>query len=117
MPIKFVELSEFERDKKHLRKYRHLEGDLLRLRDVLTIHPTDAPGVDEISEKDRKFKGNIYKVRKFYSSDIPNKGSQSGFRIIYHYDNPIETITLIEIYHHNQQKDYDKDRLIRNFPI
>ena len=117
MPIRFVELPEFEKDKKHLRKFRRLEEDILVFRQALAVNPTELSGIFEISEKDRKFKGNIFKATKFRSRDIPNKGSQSGFRIVFHYDNPTDTITLIEIYHHNEKDDYDRERLIRNFPI
>ena len=117
MTIRFTELDEFERDKHHLRKYRHIEEDILVFRQALVTNPTGLSGVFEISEKDRKFKNCIYKAKKFRSRDIPNKGSQSGFRIIYHYDNTCELIILIEIYHKSEQQDYNRDRLIKHFPL
>lgn len=117
MPISFVELPEFEKDKKHLRKFRHLEEDLLTFRQALATGPTELFGIVEISEKDRCFQRNIYKATKFRSRDIPNKGSQSGFRVIFHYDNLKEKITLIEIYHHNEKDDYDRERLKKYFHL
>jgi mRNA-degrading endonuclease RelE of RelBE toxin-antitoxin system len=117
MPINFIELPEFEKDKKHLKKFRHLEEDIEVFKQALSTNPKSLSGVEEISEKNRKFSGNIFKARKFHSRDIPNKGCQSGFRIIYSYDNPNEKITLIEIYHHNDKDDYDRERLERNFPL
>lgn len=115
--ITFEVLSCFSDDIKHLRKFRHLEEDIEVLKKALAVNPTRISGVEKIAEKHRKFQDNMYKVTKFHSRDIPNKGCRSGFRIIYHYEESTQTITLIEVYHHNEKEECDKKRLERLYPL
>jgi mRNA-degrading endonuclease RelE of RelBE toxin-antitoxin system len=116
MVLTFVELDEFKEDVKKLRKYRHLEEDIERLKKVMEVSPIPH-GAVLISEKNRKFSGNIYKLLKFHSQDFPGKGARSGIRVIFHYNEADSTITFCQIYYHEREdSDYDRRRLEKNFP-
>lgn len=116
MALTFVEPPEFENDKHKLRKYRHLEDDLITLRKVMEVTPIPRGSV-LIHEKKRKFAGDIYKLEKFHSQDFHGKGARSGIRVIFHYNKETQTITFIQIYYHEREdSDCDKERLARLFP-
>lgn len=42
---------------------------------------------------------------------MPKGGSKSGLRVIYAYQEKLNIITLIEIYHKNEKANNDYDRL------
>ncbi|MGD2248156.1 MAG: hypothetical protein PVF58_07090 [Candidatus Methanofastidiosia archaeon] len=109
---------EFRKDLKKLKKkYKHLEKDLKRALKVLTIEPDNPNRSFRISNLGKPTKFPIYKLKKFRSLDFFNKGSRSGFRLIYAHNRNENMIYLIEIYHKKTQKNENKNRILNYFTI
>lgn len=117
--IKFEAVPEFEKELKALyKKYKHLEADFKKFQRVLEKTPINfMPGNPRISDLGVTVKTHIYKLQHFRSLDFKNKGSRSGFRIIYAHiiEEEDDKIIFIEIYHKNNQSNHDKDRILKYF--
>lgn len=111
-------VKEFEKDLSKLKKkYVHLQNDLDRALKVLTKEPNNPNRSFKISNLKSPTKFSVYKLKKFRSIDFINKGSQSGFRLIYAYNENENKIILIEIYHKIRQKNENKNRILKYFSI
>lgn len=117
--VKFECVPEFKGELKGLyKKYKHLKKDFNRLLQVLKKTPINfISGNPRISDLGLTVKTPVYKLKNFRSLDFKNKGSRSGFRIIYAHINEKEKIKIIfiEIYHKNKKSNHDKDRILRYF--
>ena len=117
--IKFEAVPEFHGELKTLyKKYKHLETDFEKFRRLIEKTSIDfIPGNHRISDLGMNIKTPVYKLKKFRSLDFKNKGSRSGFRIIYAHkiEEEYDKIIFIEIYHKNNQSNHDKDRILRYF--
>ena len=61
---------------------------------------TDFGEIPEFSRDLKKlYKDPIYKVRHFRCKALKGKGSRSGIRVIYAYEQDKALVTLIEVYH------------------
>ena len=52
-----------------------------------------------------------YKVRKFACKSLKNRGSKTGLRVIYVYEEDDKKITFIEIYFKADKENEDRERL------
>lgn len=53
----------------------------------------------------------IFKVKKFACRSLRGRGSKSGIRVIYAYDEKEDRIDLIEIYFKGDKENEDRDRI------
>ena len=107
-------VGEFSADvKKCGKKYKNLESDLDVALKFLKSMPVNS-GSPQISGL-----GNltlpVFKLRKFRSGDVKNKGSRSGFRLIYAFSKAENKIILVELYHKNKKDDCDAARIKKYF--
>ena len=108
-------VPEFNRDfKKLLKRFRTLEEDFeilkkyhiepyhlygIQMPDPLPIEGAYPPCLQS------------FKVRKFACKAMKSRGSNSGLRVIYIYEEAAKRITFIEIYFKADQKNEDRARL------
>lgn len=118
MPLSYSETEEFKKDfKKLLKRYGTLEEDFQRMK-KLTIELLHVMK----KENDSCFKIPdfvvehcvAYKVKKFACRCLKG-GCKSGLRVIYIYQDKLNLVTFIEIYHKNDKPNNDYDRLKRFF--
>ena len=111
MNYKFT--AEFEKDfKRLLKRFKTLEEDFETLKKyhIELFHNKNIPGPLLIPG----FCTNTmqsYKVKKFASRSLKNRGSNSGLRVIYVFNRELDEITFIEIYFKGDQENEDKIRL------
>jgi mRNA-degrading endonuclease RelE of RelBE toxin-antitoxin system len=108
-------VSEFHRDLKRLRKYKHLADDLQVALKAICTNPESEYLVKRINDLGEDIKIPIYKLKKFHSTDIKNKGARSGFRLIYAYKKDENKIYLDEIFHKSQKANEDRERIYKYF--
>lgn len=114
MPLSYSETEEFKKDfKKLLKRYGTLEEDFQRMK-RLTIELFHVMGIDNDScfkIPDFSVEHCIaYKVRKFACRCL--KGAcKSGLRVIYIYQDKLNLVTFIEIYHKSDKANNDYNRL------
>jgi len=53
----------------------------------------------------------IYKAKKFACKALKGKGSQSGIRVIYAYDESEDRVEFIEIYYKGDKENEDRERI------
>ncbi|NQE05989.1 hypothetical protein C5S32_08975 [ANME-1 cluster archaeon GoMg1] len=114
----FLQVEEFKKDLKKLnKKYKSLNNDLKsNFCEVLDLElPNRLPGTFRISGLGEEVKVPIYKVRHFRCKSLKGKGSRSGIRVIYAYDNDEDKVTLIEIYHKSKQENENRERILKHF--
>lgn len=118
MSLSYSETDEFTKDfKKLLKRYGTLEEDFQRMK-KLTIELLHVMK----KENDSCFKIPdfavehcvAYKVKKFACRCLKG-GCKSGLRVIYIYQDELNLVTFIEIYHKNDKSNNDYDRLKRFF--
>lgn len=118
MSLSYSETDEFTKDfKKLLKRYGTLEEDFQRMK-KLTIELLHMMK----KENDSCFKIPdfavehcvAYKVKKFACRCLKG-GCKSGLRVIYIYQDELNLVTFIEIYHKNDKSNNDYDRLKRFF--
>lgn len=118
MSLSYSETDEFTKDfKKLLKRYGTLEEDFQRMK-KLTIELLHVMK----KENDSCFKIPdfavehcvAYKVKKFACRCLKG-GCKSGLRVIYIYQDELNLVTFIEIYHKNDKPNNDYDRLKRFF--
>ena len=103
----FVEVPEFGKDLKKLKKFRTIEEDLEVFKKALAVDPKNLPGVVIISGIGRGF-FPVYKARKFRCRYLQ---STSKIRVIYTYNPSTDEIILIEIYFKGQNENHNQDRI------
>lgn len=113
--IEFDELSEFNKDLKHLlKKYRTLNEDLEVLKLDLNDEPGESPPfsfrIDNLG-----LETCIIKVKKIACKALKGKGVNSGLRVIYAHFPDEQKITFIELYHKNDKENEYKKRIMDNF--
>ncbi len=104
--------------KKLNKKYKSLNNDLKNnFCEVLDLElPHHLPGTFQISGLGEEVKVPIYKLKHFRCKSLKGKGSRSGIRVIYAYDNDEDKVTLIEIYYKiNEKQNHDKKRILKYF--
>ena len=115
---KVVRLPEFERDIKKLpKRFRTLEDDLdIFLNTALYLHHKLKLGYAGIVPISRLgIETPIYKAIKFACRSLKGKGSRSGIRVIYTYDEHMDTIELIESYHKADKENENRERILRYY--
>lgn len=114
----FLQVDEFKKDLKKLnKKYKSLNNDLKsNFCEVLDLElPNHLPGTFRISGLGEEVKVPIYKLKHFRCKSLKGKGSRSGIRVIYAYDNDEDKVTLIEIYHKSKQENENRERILKHF--
>lgn len=116
MKINFVQIPEFERDLKKLKKkFQSLDDDLDLLEKVINATFPELPrGAVQISGLGKTVRVPIFKVRKFRCKSVGN-GTRNGIRIIYAYIEDSDTILFVEIYLKNKKPNEDRNRIYSNF--
>jgi mRNA-degrading endonuclease RelE of RelBE toxin-antitoxin system len=107
------EIDPFLKDLKRLRKqYRSIDEDLdIFIQALLVRLPNRLPDTFRIPLGEEFQTDPVFKVKSFRCKSLGG-GGRSGIRIIYGYDEPMDQITLIEIYHKNEKENHDNDRLL-----
>lgn len=109
----------FDDDCKYLfKKCRSLETDLKRFKlsliDDLISNNGIVPTNNKIFFKVNKLNAGlpVFKVKRFRCKSI-NKGSNSGFRLVFAYDRALSLIYFIEIYYKKSEKtEMNKNRAV-----
>ncbi|MCB0486398.1 MAG: hypothetical protein KDC47_09400 [Flavobacteriaceae bacterium] len=118
--MQFDELPEFQKDLKQLlKKYRSLKEDLAVLRKVLAVEGTSHPQ-PPLSFRIPNLGFEIpivVKVKKFACKSLKGRGANTGFRIIYAYNQPKQLIQFVELYFKADNKNEDRDRILRHFKL
>jgi len=113
----FGEIPEFARDLKKIhKKFRSIYDDLEAFKKALASElPNHLSGTVQISDLGRDVKDPIYKVRHFRCKALKGKGSRSGIRVIYAYQQDKDKVMLIEIYHKSKQENENRERILKHF--
>jgi mRNA-degrading endonuclease RelE of RelBE toxin-antitoxin system len=72
-------------------------------------------GTVQISDIGQDVKDPIYKVRHFRCKALKGKGSRSGIRVIYAYQQDKDKVMLIEMYHKSKQGNENRERILKYF--
>lgn len=116
--LSFTRVDEFKRDLKKLKKkYKTLETDLIRFELILKgLFPEVPTGAKRISRLGENVKVPIYKAKHFYCKCL-NKGSRSGFRVIFAFLEDEFGVVFIEIYYKskNSRTNHNKKRILKYF--
>lgn len=119
--LKFKNALEFDKGFSKLqKKFFHLDEDIETLKKALFVqhYNSDSFGHEvsvRISKLGNKVKVPIFKVKKFYSQDMKGKGSKSGFRIMYAFEEEKDLITFLEIYHKSKQSNHTNAIIYKYF--
>ena len=113
--INYKTLPEFDKDfKALLKRYRTLESDFdtFKKYTIETFYEQKTPTTAFVSVEG--FCGEKYvsnKVRKFACKSLPGRGSQSGIRIIFVWQEALRLVTFVEIYFKGDKPEEDRERL------
>ncbi|MFH1670282.1 MAG: hypothetical protein ABIA92_01715 [Patescibacteria group bacterium] len=108
MMTRFDETHEFQKDYKRLnKKYRSLSDDFEHLKQALLVSPIPSDKHTAILTEQNPY--NIIKVRMACRAL-----KKSSLRVIYAYEEQINTITFIELYFKGDKLSQDDER-IRSF--
>lgn len=111
----FEEAPEFTNEIKKLqKKYKSLYDDLEVFKKALRLLPDTTPGSRRVSGLGQNVKIPIFKERGFRCKYM-KKGSRSGIRIIYAYEEKENKVTFIEIYYKGKKSSHDKARILKYF--
>lgn len=100
--INYKQTAEFDKDFKALQKrFRTLENDFETFKKytIETFYERNVPTTAFVPIEG--FCGNGYvsnKVRKFACRSLPGRGSQSGIRIIFIWQEKVRAVTFVEMY-------------------
>ena len=113
--MKFEALPEYDKDlKKLLKKYRTLANDMEDVKKVLRVRPDARPPfsfrIDGLGIKDC-----VIKIKKIASDSFKDRGSNSGFRLVYAYFKEEQKIVFVELYHKNDKENENRQRILSNF--
>ena len=90
----FDDIEEYVKDLKKLTKrFRSLPEDITVLKKVLEVQPEAAPPMS-LRISGLMTEEIFVKVRRMACKSLKGRGSNSGFRLIYHYDKINEKISL-----------------------
>jgi mRNA-degrading endonuclease YafQ of YafQ-DinJ toxin-antitoxin module len=111
----FEELAEFKKDLKALlKKYRTLNDDLNIVKVILKKKPDERPPfsfrIDNLG-----LETCIIKVKKIACKALKGRGVNSGLRLIYAYFPNEQKIIFIELYHKNENENFNLKRIKDNF--
>jgi mRNA-degrading endonuclease YafQ of YafQ-DinJ toxin-antitoxin module len=111
----FEELAEFKKDLKALlKKYRTLNDDLNIVKVILKKKPDERPPfsfrIDNLG-----LETCIIKVKKIACKALKGRGVNSGLRLIYAYFPNEQKIIFIELYHKNDNENFNLKRIKDNF--
>ncbi|MGB7532523.1 MAG: hypothetical protein WA977_06040 [Halobacteriota archaeon] len=111
----FEEILEFSKDlQKMHKKFRTIYDDLEAFKKALASDlPNHLSGTVQISNLGQDVKDPIYKVRHFRCKTLKGKGSRSGIRVIYAYQQDKDKVTLIEVYHKSKQENENRERILK----
>ena len=113
--INYKTLPEFDKDFKALiKRYRTLESDFdtFKKYTIETFYEQSIPTTAFVPVEG--FCGENYvsnKVRKFACKSLPGRGSQSGIRIIFVWQETLRLATFVEIYFKGDKPEEDRERL------
>ena len=113
--ISYKKLPEFDKDfKTLLKRFRTLESDFETFKKytIETFYEKNVPTTAFVPIEG--FCGKTYascKVRKFACRSLPGRGSQSGIRIIFVWQENIRTITFVEMYFKGDKPEENRLRL------
>jgi len=114
--LNFDSVPEFDKEFKRIgkRKCTSINEDIEVFKKALSVKIPEHPSTLPISNLGETVKIPVYKVRRFRCR-ILNKGSYSGFRLIYTYIEDSSTIKFIQIYHksNNSTTNHDKSRILK----
>ena len=112
----FLRVPEFSRDLEKLNKrFRTLYDDLETFSKALeAVLPAHLPKTVQISGLGHDVRVPIFKVRRFRCQYL-KRGSNSGIRVIYAYEEDEDRITLIEMYYKGNQENEDRERILKYF--
>ena len=113
--IQYIETSWFKKDfKKLIKRFKTLKDDL----DILKRNQIELLHLFEIDNGGTfKLKGYrnpnyiIYKIKKIACKSLKGKGSKSGLRLIYAFNQNSIQISLLEIYYKGDKENEDYDRI------
>jgi mRNA-degrading endonuclease RelE of RelBE toxin-antitoxin system len=114
----FLQVDEFKKDLEKLnKKYKSLNNDLKsNFCEVLDLElPNHLPGTFRISGLGEEVKVPIYKLKHFRCKSLKGKGSRSGIRVIYAYQQDKDKVTMIEMYHKSKQENENRERILKYF--
>lgn len=115
--INFFQTPEFEKEIRKIKKKRYcytILKDIEILKKALRVNVPEHQSTVRISNLGDSIKIPIYKVKNFRCKSI-NKGSRSGFRIIYAFIEDSSSIIFLEIYHKNKKETENRDRIYKYF--
>ena len=113
--INYKTLPEFDKDfKALLKRYRTLESDFETFKKytIETFYEQSIPTTAFVPVEG--FCGENYvsnKVRKFACKSLPGRGSQSGIRIIFVWQESLRLVTFVEMYFKGDKAEEDRGRL------
>lgn len=112
--MKFIELSEFERDlKKLLKRFRTLEDDLKVVKQVLAVAPDARPPfsyeIDGLG-----LSTCVIKAKKIACKSLKGKGNNTGLRLVYAWFELEGKIILIELYYKGDKEIEDRGRIFKH---
>jgi mRNA-degrading endonuclease RelE of RelBE toxin-antitoxin system len=111
----FDELPEYKKDLKDLlKKYRTLGEDMEIVKKVLRVSPDERPPfsfrIDNLG-----IGTCVIKVKKIACRSLKGRGVNSGMRLIYALFKEEEKIVFIELYHKNDKKSENRQRILKHF--
>lgn len=111
----FLEISEFTRDLKRLKKrYPSINEDLKVIQQIIEVKPNERPPFS-YRMNNLGLETNIIKIKKIAYRSLKGFGVQSGLRIVYAYLEHQAKIVFIEIYHKNEKGREDRQRIFQFF--
>jgi len=115
--IEFEAVPEFLKDLEKLSKsYRSIYKDLEVLKKALKAkNPDGVPGTERISNLGAGVGLPIYKVKHFRCESLNGRGSRSGIRVIYAFQQEENKIIFIEMYHKSNQSNHNRERILIYF--
>ncbi|MCH8945593.1 MAG: hypothetical protein IIA85_01605 [Nanoarchaeota archaeon] len=110
---KVREIPEFNKCVGKLKKFRNIDKDIITFKQALKGYfPEQIPRTEIIPGFGKDY-CPVYKVKKFFSTDLK---SNVKMRVIYIYDPYEDEIILIEIYFKGQREEHNKE-LIKKYLV
>jgi len=109
--MNFTYLPEYEKDfKRLLKRYISLNEDLIKIKSILELYPNARPPFSfQLFNKSNTV--NIIKIKKIACLSLRGKGVNTGLRIVYNFNQELNTIEFIEVYHKNEQSNENQERI------
>lgn len=109
------ETDEYRKDLKKLTKrFKTLPEDIETLKKVIAVFPDEKPPISyRVSNLGKS--EVIIKVKRIACRALKNKGSNTGLRLIYSYQEETDEIIFIELYFKGDKENEDRERIRRLF--